>query len=245
MFKRFFILWIAFRGFVPLAAAEFTEAPRAEASTRKPETQQKQWKRLQKELRGRLSERVAANQTLAHLGWVPIPKKTDLAKMYKAERLVDLPVNRWLTVNTESIPAHRRITTPGFAKYVRTFSLQLQIPLSYNSGARSIEDQREIAGHNGNAAPIKGKKISAHLYPPAIDWAVDSMPLANRIKFAEFLKAEKLAGRIQVAIEKGKQHCFHVVYLKERPAGPPVFSTKPPAKKAAPKKAAPKKGGRR
>ena len=124
--------------------------------------------------------------------------------MYAAGRLVKFPVNQYLSVNEESIPAHRRITTPGFAAYVRRFSLTLRIPLTYNSGARSMEDQREIAGKNGNAAPIKGKKISAHLYPPAIDFAVDSMPVPDRVKFALFLKGEKAKGNIQLAIEKGQ-----------------------------------------
>jgi hypothetical protein len=236
MCKRLFIFFVLFVFMVFCIFGGVKKTPRP----RKPVTAEEQWKQLEHELRGRLSERVAANKILEKNGWVPIPKKTDLAKMYAAGRLVNLPVNRYLTVNEKEIPSHRRMTTPGFAKYIIGFSQTLRIPLVYNSGARSMEDQREIAGHNGNAAPTTGKKVSAHLYPPAIDFGYDGMPVADRIKFALFLKSEKAKGNVQLAIER-HQHCFHIVYLREKASGPPVFSAKPPAKK----KTAPKKGGKK
>lgn len=229
--KRFFIFFFLL-GFTASALVAAPANKSVNNHRAKVNQLNREWGKLKKELRGRQSERIAANKILAKNGWVPIPKKSDLAKMIAAGRLVPLPTNEYLNIDESQIPAHRRVTTPGYARYILGFSESLQVHLLYSSGARSAEDQTGIAAGNGNAAPTTGKKVSAHLYPPAIDWAYKDMPIADRVKFAVFLKGEKAKGNVQVAIETN-QSCFHVVYLKEKAAGPPVFSATPPAKKRA------------
>src|SRR4051812_44058265 len=120
MFKRFFVLLVIGTQFL------FAVAP---AARPKASSLQNEWKRIKNELRGRVSERIAANKILANNGWVPIPKKGHIVMMRELGRLVDLPENEYLTVDKTQIPAHRRVTTPGFANYIRRISLIVRVPL--------------------------------------------------------------------------------------------------------------------
>lgn len=193
------------------------------------------WKRLEFQLRGRKSEWSRANSKLADLGWKPIAKKDDLKRLEVSGQLVPLPENRYLSVDQEEIPEHRRLTTPGFAKFLRTASAELQIPLVFKSAVRSIQDQTEIRKGQGNlnAANTKGRLISSHLYLTAVDFGYEHMPMADRIKFGKWLLSQKKLGKVQVALEKGTQHCFHIVYLAERPLALKPAPVKPGSNKAS------------
>ncbi len=227
--KFLMIVLLSFLSAPTFSAAAAWRVPVRKPSAKKPLS----WSELQRELHGHKSDIVRANQLLAKHGLSIIRNRADFSRMIEAKKLVGIYTSRFVKIDPR-LDSSRRYVAPGTNRFLRSLDA-LKVELTISSAARSIEDQRKIAGRNGNAGAISGPTVSPHLRGAAVDILYNNLSVSERVRVGNYLRDAKERGEIAVALER-KQPVFHVIVLRqttpsEKKAAPPKKQQSAPSKK--------------
>jgi hypothetical protein len=92
----------------------------------------------------------------------------------------------------------------------RDYYKQFRTPIQVNSAVRTVEQQRKLRRHNGNAAPEVGETASSHLAGITVDITKRGMSRKQHKWMADYLAKLKTDGVIEPEEER-RQPVFHVM----------------------------------
>ena len=162
------------------------------------------------------------NAEVDRMGLKRIQDDEELAALVKSHDLVALPLGKNLKVDPR-LPANRRYCRQWTAQFLTDlsdeFHERFHAPLQVNSAVRTVDFQRRLIKHNGNAAPFEGERASSHLAGLTVDIERRRLTRAQ-VKWLEVrLLALQTRGMVEVA-EEFHQLCFHVMVSGRYPVRP-------------------------
>jgi len=163
------------------------------------------------------------NQMADRDGLDRIRDEAGLLDLRRQHQLVALPENEALRVDSR-LPQDRRFSRPWTAVFLsvlaRDFYAAFQQPLQVDSAVRTVQFQKGLERHNGNAAPPSGDTASPHLTGQAVDIAKRGLTITEIAWMRTYLQPLIDQGKIDVE-EEFQQACFHIsVYKSFVPADP-------------------------
>ncbi len=167
-------------------------------------------------LRGSHESLVHQNEMAQADGLERILDDDDLADRISRGSLVRVPVSGALRINND-LPENRRYCRPWTSKFLSDLATAHAVKfggsLEVTSAVRTVEYQRLLRHHNGNAAAADGDIASPHLTGGTIDIAKQGLTSREIGWLRGWLIPLEQAGKIDVE-EEFKQSCFHISVYK-------------------------------
>jgi hypothetical protein len=170
-------------------------------------------------LRGSRDSLLKQNSEIDQAGLERIENDEQLLDLENRGVLIPLAETRYLKINPE-LDDSRRYTRPWTAQFVSDMSKEFydkfHKPLQVTSAVRTIEQQRRLMRHNGNAAPAEGEIASSHLAGTTIDIGKRGLTRKEHKWVADYLANLKDQNVIEPEEER-RQACFHIMVLNRYP----------------------------
>jgi hypothetical protein len=167
-------------------------------------------------LRGSFESLARQNEKTDADGLERILDDSDLKDRIAQGFLVQVPVSGALSIN-QSLPEERRYCRPWTATFLTDLSKshdkRFHTPLYVSSAVRTVEYQKHLIRHNGNAAAATGDIVSPHVTGATIDIAKSRMSKSEIYWMRQRLGDLQDAGKIDVE-EEFRQACFHITVYK-------------------------------
>jgi hypothetical protein len=151
----------------------------------------------------------------AEINRLALPRFQDEMDLLLAEdshELVALPLSSALIVDPRLDPM-RRYCRPWTAQFLTDLSTDFYArfhePLMVDSAVRTVEVQKKLRKHNGNAAPYEGDSASSHLAGLTIDLARKRMT-KKEVDWVEWRLLYYYARGWVIVEEEFHQLCFHI-----------------------------------
>ena len=167
-------------------------------------------------LKGSLESLMRQNEMADAEGLERILDEDDLANRIYEKLLVPVPASSALTVS-ESLTENHRYCRPWTAAFLkdlaRAHETKFGHPVFVSSAVRTVEYQKKLMHHNGNAAAAEGDVVSPHLTGATIDIAKKGMSRQELLWMRDWLLPLQTKGIIDVE-EEFRQSCFHITVYK-------------------------------
>ena len=167
-------------------------------------------------LRGSFESLARQNEKTDADGLERILDDDDLKDRISQGFLVQVPVSGSLSIN-QSLPEERRYCRPWTATFLADLSKshdkRFHTPLYVSSAVRTVEYQKHLIRHNGNAAAATGDIVSPHVTGATIDIAKSRMSKSEIYWMRQRLGDLQDDGKIDVE-EEFRQACFHITVYK-------------------------------
>ncbi len=168
------------------------------------------WKPL---FRGSHDMLVRENQEIDRLELARIEDDDELKEMIDDQELVPVKESRSLVV-ADNLATDRRFCRPWTRDFLEDLSQayynDFRRPIKVNSLVRTVEQQKKLRRHNGNAAPVEGETASTHLTGITVDIARKGMSRQEQRWIEQYMLPLKNRGLIE-PVEERRQAVFHVV----------------------------------
>ena len=162
-------------------------------------------------LRGSRDSLLKQNDEIDRAGLPRIQDDEQLEQLKAVGYLVVIKESRSLRV---ALPEERRYCRPWTMAFLedlsRDYYKQFRTPIQVNSAVRTVEQQRKLRRHNGNAAPETGETASSHLAGVTVDIGKRGMTRKQHKWVANYLAKLKADGVIEPEEER-RQPVFHVM----------------------------------
>jgi hypothetical protein len=169
------------------------------------------WKPLP--LRGSHNSLVRQNEEIDRLQLPRIADDEELEELIQQKQLVPLPATAAVRVDPR-LEESRRYCRPWTRDFLEdlgeAYYKEFRRPIQVNSAVRTVEQQKRLRRHNGNAAPIAGDTASSHLAGLTVDIAKHGMTARQR-KWMEQYLVRMRELRLVEAAEERRQAVFHVM----------------------------------
>ncbi len=140
-----------------------------------------------------------------------------LELMEDNDDLVPIEESRSLKV-ASNLLANRRYCRPWTRDFAEDFGdafyAEFRKPIQINSAVRTVEQQKKLRRHNGNAAPQEGDTASTHLTGVTLDISKRGLTRKQHQWIEQYFLPMKNAGVID-PIEERRQPVFHVVVFED------------------------------
>jgi hypothetical protein len=164
-------------------------------------------------LRGSRDSLLKQNDEINRAGLPRIQDDEQLEQLKAVGYLVPIKESRSLRI---ALPEERRYCRPWTMAFLedlsRDYYKQFRIPIQVNSAVRTVEQQRKLRRHNGNAAPETGETASSHLAGVTVDIGKRGMTRKQHKWVADYLAKLKAEGVIEPEEER-RQPVFHVMVI--------------------------------
>jgi hypothetical protein len=163
-------------------------------------------------LRGSRESLLKQNEEIDRLGIPRIENDEQLDALKDSGGLVLIKDSNF--VSATSIPADRRYARPWTNEFIndlgQDFYAEFHKPIQVTSAVRTVEQQRKLRRHNGNAAPEFGETASSHLAGTTVDIAKRGLSKKEHKWVVDYLAKLKDAEVIEPEEER-RQACFHIM----------------------------------
>ena len=164
-------------------------------------------------LRGSRDSLLKQNDEINRAGLPRIEDDEQLEQLKAIGYLVPIKESRSLRIESV-LPQERRYCRPWTLAFVedlsRDYYSKFRAPIQVNSAVRTVEQQRKLRRHNGNAAPEIGETASSHLAGVTVDIGKRGMSRKQHKWVADYLAKLKTDGVIEPEEER-RQPVFHVM----------------------------------
>lgn len=164
-------------------------------------------------LRGSHESMVRQNEVIDELQLPRIANDDELLSLEASEELVPVEESPALRV-APHLDATRRYCRRWTREFVEdisdAFYARFHHPLWVTSLVRTVEQQRRLRRHNGNAAPADGDITSSHLAGISVDFGKRTMTAPERHWFDQYVLALQQQGLVEAAEER-RQACYHIM----------------------------------
>jgi hypothetical protein len=181
-------------------------------------------------------QRVATRRHVRHVLWNPVLRgshesmlrqnavidELQLPRIANDEELLSLEVRDELVPLNDSpalriaphLDASRRYCRRWTRQFVEdiseSFYQRFHKPLWVTSLVRTVDQQRRLRRHNGNAAPAEGEITSSHLAGISVDFGKAPMAPRERRWFDQYVLELQQQGLVEAAEER-RQACYHIM----------------------------------
>ncbi|ABF41578.1 hypothetical protein Acid345_2577 [Candidatus Koribacter versatilis Ellin345] len=118
----------------------------------------------------------------------------------------------------KGLPMDRAFARPWTVDFVedvaREYYEEFGVPLQLNSAVRTVQVQRKLRRHNGNAAPESGDIISSHLAGTTVDIQRGGLTKPQHQWLENYFANLKALGLIEPEEER-RHYCFHVMVYQD------------------------------
>jgi Family of unknown function (DUF5715) len=167
-------------------------------------------------LRGSYESLLRQNEEIDRLELPRIQDEVELAELVARGDLV--PIQETDGVHIAIREAAHRYCRPWTENFLQdmgeAYYKEFGQPIQVNSAVRTVEYQRKLRRHNGNAAPEEGDTASSHLGGLTVDINKRGLTRAQHQFVQDYLLKLRENGIIEVAEER-RQPVFHVM-ISER-----------------------------
>jgi hypothetical protein len=164
-------------------------------------------------LRGSHESLLRQNEEIDQQGLPRIQDDAQLQQLVEREELVPLYDTKFLRI-AGNLKEDRRLCRPVTREFLDDLSHdyyeQFRQPIQVNSAVRTVEQQRILRRHNGNAAPESGETASSHLSGLTVDIAKRGMTRKQHSWLEQYLADLKSKGMVEPEEER-RQAVFHVM----------------------------------
>jgi len=163
-------------------------------------------------LRGSHESMLRQNEEINRL---ELPRIADEVELMELEARHDLvPIQETEGVHVAIRDASHRYSRPWTQTFLQdlgeAYYSEFHQPIQVNSAVRTVEQQRKLRRHNGNAAPEEGDTASSHLAGLTVDINKRGLTRKQHDFIQERLVQLREQGLIEVAEER-RQPVFHVM----------------------------------
>lgn len=163
-------------------------------------------------LRGSYESMLRQNEEINRLELPRIADEVELAELEARHDLV--PIGESDGVHIAIREASHRYCRPWTESFLQdlgtAYYQEFGQPIQVNSAVRTVEYQRKLRRHNGNAAPEEGETASSHLAGLTVDINKRGLTRKQHDFIQEHLVQLREEGLIEVAEER-RQPVFHVM----------------------------------
>ena len=163
-------------------------------------------------LRGSYESMLRQNEEINRLELPRIADEVELAELEARHDLV--PIGESDGVHIAIREASHRYCRPWTESFLQdlgtAYYQEFGQPIQVNSAVRTVEYQRKLRRHNGNAAPEEGETASSHLAGLTVDINKRGLTRKQHDFIQERLVQLREQGLIEVAEER-RQPVFHVM----------------------------------
>jgi Family of unknown function (DUF5715) len=163
-------------------------------------------------LRGSYESMLRQNEEINRLELPRIADEVELMELEARHELV--PIEESAGVHVAIRDASHRYSRPWTGAFLQdlgeAYYKEFHQPIQVNSAVRTMEQQRKLRRHNGNAAPEEGETASSHLAGLTIDINKRGLTRKQHDFIQERLVQLREEGLIEVAEER-RQPVFHVM----------------------------------
>ncbi|MGC2322635.1 MAG: DUF5715 family protein [Terriglobales bacterium] len=163
-------------------------------------------------LRGSYESMLRQNEEINRLELPRIADEVELAELEARHDLV--PIGESDGVHIAIREASHRYCRPWTESFLQdlgtAYYQEFGQPIQVNSAVRTVEYQRKLRRHNGNAAPEEGETASSHLAGLTIDINKRGLTRKQHDFIQERLVQLREQGLVEVAEER-RQPVFHVM----------------------------------
>src|SRR5260370_31285888 len=167
-------------------------------------------------LRGSHESLLRQNEEIDQQGLPRIEDDAQLQQLVEREELVPLYDTKFLRVASnikEDRRLCRQVTRDFLDDLSRDYYEQFHEKIQVNSAVRTVEQQRILRRHNGNAAPETGETASSHLSVLTVDIAKRGMTRKQHAWLEQYLAG--LQAKVMVEPEDERlQAAFHVMVVQ-------------------------------
>lgn len=164
-------------------------------------------------LRGSRDSLLKQNEEIDRAGLPRIQDDEQLEQLKAIGYLVPVKESKFLRFDSQ-LADERRYCRPWTLAFVedlgRDYYEKFKTPIQVNSAVRTVEQQRRLRRHNGNAAPETGETASSHLAGVTVDIGKRGMTRKQHKWVADYLAKLKVDGVIEPEEER-RQPVFHVM----------------------------------
>ncbi len=163
--------------------------------------------------RGSHAMLVRQNEEIDRLELPRIEDDDQLSQFEENGTLVRVRESRALEIAPD-LADTRKYCRPWTREFLEDFSQafyqEFRQPIRVNSLVRTVEQQRRLRRHNGNAAPIDGETASTHLTGMTVDISRKGLTRQQQRWVEQYFLPLKERGLIE-PVEERRQAVFHVV----------------------------------
>lgn len=163
-------------------------------------------------LRGSYESMLRQNEEINRLELPRIADEVELMELEARHELV--PIEETEGVHVAIRDASHRYSRPWTESFLQdlgeAYYKEFRQPIQVNSAVRTVEQQRKLRRHNGNAAPEEGETASSHLAGLTVDINKRGLTFKQHQFIQEHLLQLREHGLIEVAEER-RQPVFHVM----------------------------------
>jgi Family of unknown function (DUF5715) len=164
-------------------------------------------------LRGSRDSLLKQNEEIDRTGLPRIQDDEQLEQLKAVGYLVPVSESKFVRFDS-ALADERRYCRPWTLAFVedlgRDYYEKFKAPIQVNSAVRTVEQQRKLRRHNGNAAPETGETASSHLAGITVDIGKRGMSRKQHKWVANYLAKLKADGIIEPEEER-RQPVFHVM----------------------------------
>ena len=163
-------------------------------------------------LRGSHESMLRQNDEINRLELPRINDEVELTELEARRELV--PIEETEGVHVAIREASHRYSRPWTQTFLQdlgdAYYKEFHQPIQVNSAVRTVEQQRQLRRHNGNAAPEEGETASSHLAGLTVDINKRGLTRKQHDFIQERLLQLREQGLIEVAEER-RQPVFHIM----------------------------------
>src|SRR5256885_4071993 len=164
-------------------------------------------------LRGSRDSLLKQNEEINRVGLPRIQDDEQLEQLKAVGYLVHVPESKFLRFDPQ-LAEERHYCRPWTLAFLddlsRDYYNKFKAPIQVNSAVRTVEQQRKLRRHNGNAAPEIVETASSHLAGVTVDIGKRGMTRKQHKWMADYLAKLKTDGVIEPEEER-RQPVFHVM----------------------------------
>jgi Family of unknown function (DUF5715) len=164
-------------------------------------------------LRGSRDSLLKQNEEIDRAGLPRIQDDEQLEQLKAVGYLVHVKESRLLRFDPQ-LAEDRHYCRPWTLAFLEDLSRdyydKFKTPIQVNSAVRTVEQQRKLRRHNGNAAPETGETASSHLAGVTVDIGKRGMTRKQHKWVADYLSKLKADGVVEPEEER-RQPVFHVM----------------------------------